>query len=857
MNWTTFTNFFKPFATFVVVLLLTAQLGFAQITLTQDNFPVQGDVFNYITVDATTLSAGTAGADVAWDFSDLTGAGSATSGTYVNPVGTMFGGNFPTSTIAEETAATTNYYEVTSTEASWVGRADPDGTVFTYSDPLIQMTYPFTYLDSFVDEGDRQYNVGVDVGSHMTMTVVADAYGTLTLPVGTFEDVLRVQSIQTFRDTVPSNPGQYFEAEFIRYEWFTADSRDPLFTFETFTTDQSGAITTGANAFYADIPVFVDDYGYSWEDSASGLACDWIDLTEIGTVVAGLADDNFVGPFDMGIDFQYYWTTVNQIYIGSNGYVSFDGYNISSTAIGFPNIPTADGFDDLVAPLMCDLTFATTPGGLQNPGRVYYWSNNVDMFVISYENVPLWTNNANQFTGSNTFQVVFNAAEGTITFNYQDVEAEPATEYAASPNPVVLGIENISGDIGIQISSNAFPPDFSCVRFSAPDVPLIDVVDATPAWNQNSDNGGFFLAFEDFTNLTTLISNVGSVDVPSDIMVDAEILTSAGADFLSMSETISGIPFGESELITFSDPFPAFIADTYTYRVSISNPDDINAGNNVTESELVVVEPDFSGESALAYVTGSLVNPGVVSWSGAAGFDDGAGIYIEPPFYPAEVVGAEFLIMPPGGAADVTTGFRTQVVAPDPVTNAPSTVITSEDVAVGTILPSSWNRVDYTDKPIIEEGGFYVSWLMEEAGIALATDDQPPFSRRTYEILSGTWAPYRSINVEDMYIRVFVKSPEAEGIGDPIVTPTLQMSHAYPNPTDGMTQIQYNLPKTGDVLFAVINTLGQEVLRQNYGQVAAGEYTIELNANHLPSGTYIYSIIANGQKMSKQMVVVK
>lgn len=859
MNWTIFTKFSKLLTATMVVLLLTAQLGFAQITLTQANAPVEGDVFEYVFVDATGISPGAAGADVTWDFSDLTTVGAGPSGDYADPATTAYASNFPTATLAEVNTGSIIYYEVTATEMAIVGSVNLGATdlIIDYHNPSTQMQYPFTYNSTFTDEGGRTY---ATLESRLERTVTADAYGTLILPIGTIENTLRVTSVQTLRDTVPTDPFGYFEQEITLYEWFVEDRRDPVFTQFASTVDDNGTITNNAGAYYANIDILVpaDEYGYSWDSSADGAICEWIDITTIGTLVPGLADDNFVGPFDMGIDFQYYWTTESEIYIGSNGYVSFDGYNISSMgAIGFPNIPNADAFNNLIAPLMCDLTFATNPGGTQNPGRVYTWSNNVDMFVVTYLDVPLWTNNANQFVGSNTFQIVFNSADKTISYNYLDVEAAPSAEYIDSTNPVVVGIENISGDIGIQISSNGFPADNSCYHFFAPDVPLIDVVDATPSWNHNEDNGGFFLELNTNVELTTNIVNVGSVDVPGDIDLEAQILNSDGGEFLTLTETISGVPFGESALVTFSDPFPAFIPDTYTYRVALSNGDDINPGNDITETEMVVVEVNPNGESPLAYVTSNIGAPGVVSWAGANGFDDGAGIYVEPPYYPAEVVGAEFLILPPGGAATVDVGFRTQVVAPHPVTNAPSAVLASEDVPVFDIMASNWNRVDYTDAPIIEEGGFYVSWLMEGTGIALGTDDQLPISRRAYEILSNTWAPYRSVNVEDLYIRVFIKSPEAEGIGDPILIPITQLSDPYPNPTDGMTQIHYNLPQNSDVTFSVVNTLGQEVLRQNHGTVAAGGHIIDLDTSNLPSGTYVYTLFTNGQKKSKRMVVVK
>ena len=69
-----------------------------------------------------------------------------------------------------------------------------------------------------------------------------------------------------------------------------------------------------------------DAYGYVWEDSnePGGPAYSWVDITNTGTLVSGLADDNSVGMFPMGMSFHYYWGDYSQIKIGSNGWIGFE-----------------------------------------------------------------------------------------------------------------------------------------------------------------------------------------------------------------------------------------------------------------------------------------------------------------------------------------------------------------------------------------------------------------------------------------------------------------------------------------------------------------------------------------------------
>ncbi|MCB0773866.1 MAG: hypothetical protein KDB93_10885, partial [Flavobacteriales bacterium] len=75
-----------------------------------------------------------------------------------------------------------------------------------------------------------------------------------------------------------------------------------------------------------------DQYGYIWKDSAEpdGPVYSWVDITATGMAVTGLADDNTFGPFIMSGNMPYYWYDVKKVWVGSNGYVAFNGGNIAA-----------------------------------------------------------------------------------------------------------------------------------------------------------------------------------------------------------------------------------------------------------------------------------------------------------------------------------------------------------------------------------------------------------------------------------------------------------------------------------------------------------------------------------------------
>ncbi len=52
-----------------------------------------------------------------------------------------------------------------------------------------------------------------------------------------------------------------------------------------------------------------DAYGYTWKSSQHTVnppGYSWFDITQIGTQVTGLSDDNVVGPFTASSGFSFY-----------------------------------------------------------------------------------------------------------------------------------------------------------------------------------------------------------------------------------------------------------------------------------------------------------------------------------------------------------------------------------------------------------------------------------------------------------------------------------------------------------------------------------------------------------------------
>ena len=95
------------------------------------------------------------------------------------------------------------------------------------------------------------------------------------------------------------------------------------------------------------------------------------------------------------------------------------------------------------------------------------------------------------------------------------------------------------------------------------------------------------------------------------------------------------------------------------------------------------------------------------------------------------------------------------------------------------------------------------------------------------------------------------------GIEDHEFLNNMQLS-AFPSPAINQTTISYNLDKDMDnVKLIVLDMNGKEVYNQAFGSQAKGSYNISLDVNEFASGNYFYSLISNGNRLTKRMVITK
>ncbi len=92
--------------------------------------------------------------------------------------------------------------------------------------------------------------------------------------------------------------------------------------------------------------------------------------------------------------------------------------------------------------------------------------------------------------------------------------------------------------------------------------------------------------------------------------------------------------------------------------------------------------------------------------------------------------------------------------------------------------------------------------------------------------------------------------------GAPVPT-EYALGQNFPNPFNPTTTITYALKDAGFVTLKVYNLLGQEVANLVSQRMEVGNYTVNFDANTLPSGIYIYRIEVNDFSAQQKMVLLK
>ncbi|TES92483.1 MAG: T9SS type A sorting domain-containing protein [Candidatus Cloacimonadota bacterium] len=583
-----------------------------------------------------------------------------------------------------------------------------------------------------------------------------------------------------------------------------------------------------------------DDYGYEWIDSdeAGGPTYNWIDITGIGVPVHDfMSDDDNTGPYPMGFDFPYYWYLVNEFYVNSNGAISFsDGdVYVPQGSSGF-FIPSTNHPNDLLIPLGADISFEG------DSGECYYYTNNVDTFIISYIDVPAWTFGG--LIGAHTFQLILTRQDSCIYFQY----GKQVGDFYLDSD--CAGIENVIGNVGLQVFYYTMPDSGYAVKFIPPESTSYEALDIGISQVLNPGSKGVFIYPNEPYTISTKIRNYGNMDAGS-FLVSCLLWDTTYTSYFTDTITVSGLVAGAETTLYFTPDWTPPAVNDYLAFIQTILSGDINPTNNSKDVEIEVITipgwMTYDSDPTSASITW---------WLGAGG---GWGQEFEPPQYPIKIDSVMVTIASPNGV-----NCPVLFMDDDGPNGSPGTIL-----YVDTIWIPASGFFDYYTISIpspacsIYSGKFYVGWIQLGDTFPRNTLEQNgPFSRRCWEF-TGSWAPYRERDGAEFLIRTYTSS--IQGVSEGIIgtkTYSLSLLPVNPNPVKENARIYYALPNEADVSLKVYNLLGQEVRTLVNEKQKTGSHWVTFDTknskgNPLPQGVYFYRLTVGDRSLTRKITLLR
>jgi len=195
-------------------------IAIAQPTITRANFvPGTGDTQLYYIADTNSVLDNSIGANVVFNYNALRGYGQSQTQYFIDPSTTANSGDFPTATITDTTdslAGNLRYNEDFTDSICTIGVVldinNIGAAMIKYdNNPESFMKFPFNYGDSYSDSYSGVFSsplIALTSTATGTVTVTADAWGTLKLPIiADIDSVIRVVRVENLlTDTIFLQP---------------------------------------------------------------------------------------------------------------------------------------------------------------------------------------------------------------------------------------------------------------------------------------------------------------------------------------------------------------------------------------------------------------------------------------------------------------------------------------------------------------------------------------------------------------------------------------------------------------------------------------------------------------------------
>lgn len=160
----------------------------------------------------------------------------------------------------------------------------------------------------------------------------------------------------------------------------------------------------------------------------------------------------------------------------------------------------------------------------------------------------------------------------------------------------------------------------------------------------------------------------------------------------------------------------------------------------------------------------------------------------------------------------------------------------------GQVAPAVAAVTDYANQQVDPAGWNMGIWYSKKARHAI------------YSATYQTMAPGDLVSAP--YIAYKISGTSTESVNE--LNNNFSLGQNVPNPFTNQTKVNYQIKTAAkSVSFEIFNVAGVKMFDQSTSNVAAGNYSVNVNDVDFASGIYFYSLTVDGNKVTKKMVVTK
>ena len=185
-------------------------------------------------------------------------------------------------------------------------------------------------------------------------------------------------------------------------------------------------------------------------------------------------------------------------------------------------------------------------------------------------------------------------------------------------------------------------------------------------------------------------------------------------------------------------------------------------------------------------------------------------------------------------------------------------IIAGNTNAVGEPV-TTWYTLVF-DEPYLASAGDWLGAGFEHYG---GSNVQYGESKYTQDNTAFIYGPFGSGSAYDWYytnevpmVRLNLNPNAVNTISEETVNTTgFEMFPSFPNPTNGVTRVQFRLDRPADVNFDVIDITGKIVYTLDMGTQAPGYNSISVDASEFAAGVYTYTLSVDGERSTDRLMV--